>query len=87
MLSLYCNGSNSFLFVNTTKIYQFKAEDSEIKKYPLCSRHFSVDFSANNMIKTGLNGSVYNFSVDYSIINTSNIINIHKYLMKKHNLK
>ena len=35
-LSLHCNGSNSFLFVNATKIYQFKAKDSEIKKYPLC---------------------------------------------------
>ena len=31
-LSLHYNGSNSFLFVNTTKIYQFKAKDSEIKK-------------------------------------------------------
>ena len=29
----YSNGSN-FLFVNTGKIYQFKAEDSEIKQYP-----------------------------------------------------
>ena len=30
-LSLHYNGSNSFLFANTTKIYQFKAKDSEIK--------------------------------------------------------
>ena len=29
--SLHYNGSNSFLFVNDTKIYQFKAKDSEIK--------------------------------------------------------
>ena len=28
-LSLHCNGSNSFLFVNSTKIYQFKAKNSE----------------------------------------------------------
>ena len=34
--SLHCNGSNSFLFVNATKIYQFKAKDSETKKYHLC---------------------------------------------------
>ena len=32
-LSLHYNGSNSFLFVNATKIYQFKEKDSEIKKY------------------------------------------------------
>ena len=31
-LSLNYNGSNSFLFVNATKIYQFKANDFEEKK-------------------------------------------------------
>ena len=31
-LSLHYNWSNSFLFVNAMKIYQFKAKDSEIKK-------------------------------------------------------
>ena len=30
-LSLHYNDSNSFLFVNATKIRQFKADDSEIK--------------------------------------------------------
>ena len=33
VLRLYYNGSNSFLFVNATKIYQFKANDSEIKNF------------------------------------------------------
>ena len=37
--------------------------------------------------KTGLNGYVYEFSVDYNIIDTSNIIDIRKYLMKKHDIK
>ena len=31
-----CKGSNSFLFVNTTNIYHFKANISEIKSYLLC---------------------------------------------------
>ena len=53
----------------------------------MCLGNDSVDFSANNMIKTGLYGSVYDFFVDFSIINTSNIIDIQKYLMKKHNIK
>ena len=35
----------------------------------------------------GLNGYVYNFSVDYDTIDTSNIINIHKYLMRKNDTK
>ena len=37
--------------------------------------------------KTGLNGYVYEFSVDYKIVDTSNITNIHKYLMKKQEKK
>ena len=27
-LSLHCNGTNSYLFVNGTEIYKFKAKDS-----------------------------------------------------------
>ena len=34
-LSLHYNGSNTFLFVNGLKIYQFKAKGSEINSYPL----------------------------------------------------
>ena len=30
---------------------------------------------------------MYYFSVEYNIIDNSNIINIHKYLMKKHDIK
>ena len=29
-LSLHCNGANSYLFVNGTEIYKFKAKDSVI---------------------------------------------------------
>ena len=85
--SLHYNGSNSCLFVNAIKIHQLKAKDSKIKIYPLYLGNVSVTFSANNMIKTRLNGSVYNFSVDHNIIDTSNIINVHKYLLKKHDIK
>ena len=35
----------------------------------------------------GLNGYVFEFSVEYNTIDTSNIIDIHKYLMKKHDIK
>ena len=84
---MHYNGSKSFLFVNATKIYQFKAKDSEIKKHPLCLGNILKDFTANNMKKTGLNGYVYEFSVDCDTINTINIIDIHKYLMKKHDIK
>ena len=64
-LSLHYNGSNSFLFINAMKIHQFKAKYSGIKKYPLCLGNISKEFSADDMKKTGLNGYVYDFSVDY----------------------
>ena len=35
VLSLHYNGSHSFLFVNATKIYQFKTRDLEMKDYAL----------------------------------------------------
>ena len=38
------------------------------------------------MKKAGLNGYVYKFSVDY-VIDTGNIIDIHKCLMKLHGIK
>ena len=44
VLSLHYNESNSFLFVNATKIYQFKAIDSEIKDYTLRLGNISKDF-------------------------------------------
>ena len=40
VLSLHYNESNSFLLVNATKIYQFKAKDSEIKKIFLVFRKY-----------------------------------------------
>ena len=43
--------------------------------------------ATNNALRKGLNGHVYDFSVDYNIIDNSNIVNIHKYLMKKHDIK
>ena len=35
-LSLHCNGANSYLFVNGTEAYIFKAKDSEIVASPSC---------------------------------------------------
>ena len=58
ILSLDYNESDSFLFVNATKIYQFKAKKSEIKQYSLCLGNISKDFTFDNIKKTGLKGSV-----------------------------
>ena len=39
------------------------------------------------MRKTGLNGYVNKFAVDYNTIDINEIVDIQKYLMKKHNIK
>ena len=86
-LSLHYNGSNSYLFVNGTEIQKFKIKDSEIIAAAICLGNISRDFSVDNMKKTRLNGYVYDFSVDYDFIANDKILDIHKYLMKKNNIK
>ena len=50
-LSLHYNGAKSYLFVNGTEIYKFKAKDSEIIVTPLCLGKISKDWSTGNMKK------------------------------------
>ena len=45
-------------------------------------KHFKR-WSLDNMKKTGFTSYVYDFSVDYDAIVVDNILDIHKYLMKK----
>ena len=82
-LSLHYNGANSYLFVNGTEIYKFKAKYSEIVAAPLCLGNISKDWSVDNMKKIGFTVYVYDFSVDYDAIVVDDILDIHKYLMKK----
>ena len=84
-LSLHYNGANSYLLVNGTEIYKFKAKDSGIVATPLCFGKISKDWSADNMKKTGFNGYVYDLCVDYDATDVDNIKDIHNYLMKKNN--
>ena len=82
-LSFHYNGANSYLFVNGTEIYKFKAKDFEIVASPLCLGNISKDWSTDNMKKTRLTGYVYDFGVDYNPIAVDDIKDIHNYLMKK----
>ena len=75
-LSFHYSGDNSYLFVNDTEIYEFKAKDSEIAATPLCLGNIPKDVSLNNMKKTGLNGYVYDFSVDYDAIQVDYILGL-----------
>ena len=79
-LSPYYNGSNSFLFVNVKKVYQFKVKNSEIKDYALCLGNVSKDNNTKNKNKTGVKKF---FPLDVNPVDTNDILDIHKYLMKR----
>ena len=46
-------------------------------------RKFSKDWLTGNMKRTGFNGYVYDFSVDYDATDVDDVKDIHKCLMKK----
>ena len=83
---MHCNGTNSYLFVNGTEIYRFRAKDSEIVATPLCLGNILKDSSTDNLKKNRVYGYVYDFSVDYDSTDVDEIKDIHKYLMKKNNI-
>ena len=53
---------------------------------PICLGIISIDWSIDDIKRTGLNGYVYDFSVDYDAIAVDDILDIHSYLMKKNNI-
>ena len=85
-LSLHYNRANSYLFVNGTEIYKFKAKGSEIVARPLCLGNISKDWLADNMRRTDFHGYIYDFSVDYVATHVDDIKDIHKDLMKKNGI-
>ena len=86
VLSLRYNGDDSYLFVNGKQELKFKAKDDQFVKEILCLGNISNDWTAANAHKTGFWGEIYDFAVDYTSTNIGDIYNIHRYLMKKHNI-
>ena len=84
-LSLHYNGANSYLFVKVAEIKNIKAKNSEINATATLE-NVSKDFSVDNMKQTGFYGYIYDSSVDYDVIAVDDILDIHKYLMKKHDI-
>ena len=80
-----------FLFDNAAKIYKVQSSSKQKtlkqKKIPWVYEMFQEFLQLITSEKRGLNGYVYHLSVHYRAFDTSNIINIHKYLMKKHGIK
>ena len=81
VLRLNYNENNSFLFVNATKLYQFKAK---IKDFALCLANVSKNFTIKNMKKKiRSKGVVEIVSNVLNITDNNNILKIQKYLMKR----
>ena len=78
---------NSYTCVNGVEIYKWKAKDCEISADLLCLCNCSKRFLVDNTKKIGLYGYFYDFLVDYDSIDVHNILDAHKYLMKKHDVK
>ena len=86
-LSLHYNADNRYLFVNEKEILKFKS-DSQNVNFPIQFRlgSFSTGFSVNDSAEVCFNGNVYNFSVDYNLINKFGILNAQKCLNSKSNI-
>ena len=87
-LSLHYNADNSNLFGNGKEIIKFKADNKNVK-FPTQFRLgiISDRVGATESREVSLNGNVYDFSVDYNSVDKSDILNIHKNLMSKNNIK
>ena len=76
------------MLVNRKEIFKFKVDNKNINfptQFYLGST--SNGFSATESREVSLNKNVYDFSVDHNSIYKSDILNIHKYLMTKSNMK
>ena len=87
-LNLHYNADNSYLFVNGKEIFKFKADNKNVNfRTQFCLGSISNGFNTTESREVSLNGNVYDFLVDYNSIDKSDILNIHKYLMRKNNIK
>ena len=70
------------------KIYKFKADNKSVK-FPtqFSLGNIANGFGAAESREVSLTGNAYYFLVDYNTIDKSDILNIHKYLMIKNNMK
>ena len=66
------------------KNYNFSAQFNQLNEF---SGSISNRFGAFDSREVSLRENVYDFSIDCNAIDKSDILNIHKYLMSKNNIK
>ena len=74
-MSLHYDGDSSYLFVNRKKVNNFFWE------------LYLKNLIKNESKEVSFKWNVYDLSVNYGSIDKSDILNIHKYLMVKNNIK
>ena len=83
-LSFHYNDENCYLFVNGKEINKSKASNKNVN-FPsqYCLGSISNKFESEEVKSEDVSfiGNLYDFSVDYDVIDKCNISNIHKYLM------
>ena len=84
---MHYNGSNSFKVNNGVGIYKFKLKNSEINTSQLWLSNISKECLVDNMKKSVLYGYKYHFSINYDSSDVDDILDIHKFLIKKHCMK
>ena len=87
VLSLHCNGNNSYLFVNGRQELKLKAKTDQLVKEKLCIGNLNDQWTTSESEKIGLYGKIYDFVVDYEQISgVKAIYDMHRYLKTKHNI-
>ena len=74
------------MYVNKREIYKLKGKDN-ISWYIFCLRCASKHFTKEEKSEIPLNSTVYDFSVDHSLIKKEEILDIPQYLTIKNNIK
>ena len=84
---MHYNANDRYLFVNGKEIYKFKSSITN-NSFPsrFCLGSISNEFYSDDLKSVSFKGNMYDFSVDYDVIDKSNILNIHKYLMVKNSI-
>ena len=87
-LSLHYNDDNSYLFVNGKDIFKFKANNKNVS-FPteFCLSIISNRFSATESRVVSLKVNTCNFSADYNDVYEFDILNTHKCLITKNDIK
>ena len=85
---MHYTAGNSYLLVNGKEFFKFEAGNKNVNiPTQFCLGSISNGFTVIESREVSLNGNVYDFSVNYNCFDKSDLLNIHKYLKTKNNIR